>query len=58
MEVCICNVNTGDCYKILSGHTDRILSVSWSPDGQTLASGSADFTIRLWKISGECDRIW
>ena len=34
----------------LKGHTDSVLSVAFSPDGQTLASGSADETIRLWDV--------
>ena len=35
-------------YTSLEGHTDNVVSVSFSPDGQTLASGSWDDTIRLW----------
>ena len=33
---------------LLTGHTDRVLSVAFSPDGSTLASVSADNTIRFW----------
>src|SRR5690242_9641362 len=32
----------------LRGHSDTIFSVAWSPDGEALASGSNDETIRLW----------
>lgn len=32
----------------LNGHEDVIIDLGWSPDGSTLASLSADETIRLW----------
>ncbi|MGK7873463.1 MAG: toll/interleukin-1 receptor domain-containing protein, partial [Xenococcaceae cyanobacterium] len=34
----------------LEGHDSWVNSVSFSPDGKTLASGSADKTIKLWNL--------
>jgi WD40 repeat protein len=35
----------------LKGHDSRVNSVSFSPDGKTLASGSDDKTIKLWNLA-------
>ncbi len=32
----------------MTGHTDRVTSVAFSPDGNFLVSGSFDDTVRLW----------
>jgi WD40 repeat protein len=41
--------------KTLEGHTGWVLSIAFSPDGETLASCSTDGTIRFWDIeTGEC----
>lgn len=38
----------------LSGHTDEVQRITFSPDGKTLASGGKDEVIRLWDVeSGE-----
>ena len=39
-----------DC-RTLKGNKDGVKSVAFSPDGQTLASGAADNTVRLWRVS-------
>jgi WD40 repeat protein len=32
----------------MHGHLDRVMSVSFSPDGSHIASGSIDQTVRIW----------
>lgn len=42
----------------LSGHEDTVCSVTFSPDGHWVASGSKDSTIRVWDVSaGNCIQI-
>jgi len=38
----------GSAIMTLTGHDSAVLSVSYSPDGRLLASGSKDGTVRIW----------
>ncbi|MBK9315431.1 MAG: PQQ-binding-like beta-propeller repeat protein [Acidobacteria bacterium] len=47
-------MNTGIAQQVLTGHSASIRSVSFSPDGRTLATGSQDRTVKLWDM----DATW
>ncbi|HBR75839.1 MAG TPA: hypothetical protein DEA78_19570, partial [Cyanobacteria bacterium UBA11159] len=40
-------------FNTLEGHKDWVRSVSFSPDGKTIASGSDDGIIKLWNLEGK-----
>ena len=40
-------ISSGICIKILIGHKKEVRCVVFSPDGENLASGSRDNTIRI-----------
>jgi WD40 repeat protein len=42
---------SGRCVAVFAGHTDRVNSVSLSPDCATVASASFDGTIQLWECA-------
>ena len=50
-KVRVWNVVTGELQRTFTGHTSEVLSVRFSADGQTLASGSADGTVLLWEMN-------
>ena len=52
-KVRVWDVATGELQRTFTGHADEILSVRFSADGQTLASGSADGTVLLWDMAPE-----
>ncbi|CAD8141537.1 unnamed protein product [Paramecium octaurelia] len=43
-------VSPGQQKAKLDGHSSTVFSISYSPDGTTLASGSFDTSIRLWDV--------
>jgi WD40 repeat protein len=53
----IWDVTQGQLARTLSGHTDDVQTVAFSPDGQLLASGAGGWdnpgesTIKLWRVS-------
>ncbi|CCQ68492.1 Protein kinase:G-protein beta WD-40 repeat [Crocosphaera watsonii WH 0402] len=36
--------------RTLTGHSDSVVSVAYSPDGKYLASGSWDNTVKIWEV--------
>jgi WD40 repeat protein len=43
-----CLFVTGKTHKTLEGHKEAVRSIAFSPDGRTLATGSADGPAKLW----------
>ncbi|WP_198000489.1 WD40 repeat domain-containing protein [Gimesia alba] len=50
-------VTTGQKVTGLKGHTDSVMCVQYSPDGQLLVSAGMDRTVRLWDIEAGTNRI-
>jgi WD40 repeat protein len=44
-------VASGKEITVLRGHGDAVFPIAFSPDGQMLATGSADKTARLWEVA-------
>jgi WD40 repeat protein len=42
----------GTIIRTLEGRQDEVWRIAFSPSGQTIASGSWDKTIKLWRLDG------
>ena len=40
-------------HRPIEGHSDCVYSVSFSPDGTRIASGSGDSTVRIWDVHSD-----
>ena len=47
-------LSTGNTTRTFVGHTNDVLSVSFSADNRQIVSGSRDRTIKLWNTLGDC----
>ena len=42
---------TGECVRVLKGHSGPVLTIAISTDALTIFTGSDDKTIRIWQIA-------
>lgn len=47
-------LSSGNTTRTFVGHTNDVLSVSFSADNRQIVSGSRDRTIKLWNTLGDC----
>jgi WD40 repeat protein/serine/threonine protein kinase len=50
-EIVLWDMNQRLALGRLAGHSDRVLALSFSPDGKRLASSSVDRSVRLWSVT-------
>src|SRR5262249_9201653 len=56
-SVKVWDAQTGKEVLSLKGHTDVVEAVAFSPDGQHLASGSRDQTIKIWNVQNGQEEV-
>jgi WD40 repeat protein len=47
------NVETGAQLMAIGGHSDSVHAIAVHPNGQSIASGGRDLSVRLWDLSFE-----
>jgi hypothetical protein len=55
-QILLWDARTGQERGRLTGHADVVLSLAYSPDGKTLASGARDGTIKVWDLDSRKER--
>jgi predicted NACHT family NTPase len=57
-SVRVWDAHSGECLRVLTGHSSPVMSVALSADGRRIVSGSYDKSVRVWDAhSGECLRV-
>jgi WD40 repeat protein len=59
MKICAWDIETGSSpYPDLSGHTRKVLTLSFFPGAKRLVSGSSDMTVRIWNMNTKhCEKV-
>ena len=55
-ELKLWDARSGDLIADLRGHAGPVFSLAFTPDGKTLASGSADGVVKLWDTTNHSER--
>ncbi|MBW4518230.1 MAG: WD40 repeat domain-containing protein [Scytolyngbya sp. HA4215-MV1] len=50
-QVCFWNLQSNQLEQCLSGHTAKVSSLAFSPDGHCLISGSFDRSVKVWRVA-------